>query len=342
MSRARRLPSGNWRVNQYIGKDGNGKRIYKSFTAETKRAAELAAAEYVAGCKRNPTSITVGDAIDRYIESKSAILSPTTIRGYKTIRKHHLQKLMPIRLDSLTRETIQRAINDESLNSGAKTVSNVYGLLIAAITMQNPDAHFHITLPRRIKRLKYDLPTAEDVIKAVHGSPIELQVLLAMCLCLRMSEVRAVRKSAVDGDRLRIDQVIVPVNGEQIVKQLAKTDATRRYVKLPPFLKEAIMASETDYLTELTGQAIYARFVRLMKKAGFDGVRFHDLRHIAASDMHRLGITDRVAAERGGWSGTQTMQRVYQHSFTEDRESADRVVSEYYERILEKIENEDA
>lgn len=340
MSRARRLPSGNWRVNQYIGKDGNGKRIYKSFTAETKRAAELAAAEYVAGCKRSASSITVGDAIDRYIECKSAILSPTTIRGYRVIRKHHLTKLMPIRIDSLTREMVQKAINDESMTSGAKTVSNVYGLLTAAVTMQNPELHFHITLPRKVKRLKNDLPTAEDVIRATKGSPIEIQVMLAMCLCLRMSEVRAVRKSAVHGDKLSIDRVIVPVNGVQVVKSLAKTDATRRYVKLPSFLKDAIMASETDYLTTLTGQAIYARFVRLMKKAGFDGVRFHDLRHIAASDMHRLGITDRVAAERGGWAGTQTMQRVYQHTFSTDRESADKIVSDYYEKIINEINKE--
>ena len=46
MAKARKLPSGNWRTKIYIGKDSDGKNIYKSFTAETKKESEYMAAEY--------------------------------------------------------------------------------------------------------------------------------------------------------------------------------------------------------------------------------------------------------------------------------------------------------
>lgn len=46
MATAKKLPSGNYRVNLYIGKGVDGKRKYKSFTAPTKKAAEYLAAQY--------------------------------------------------------------------------------------------------------------------------------------------------------------------------------------------------------------------------------------------------------------------------------------------------------
>ena len=339
MATAKKLPSGSWRVNLYVGKDPNGKRVYKSFTAPTKREAEFIAAEFVAKKKRPVGRMTVGEAIDRYIESKDGVLSPTTVNGYRNLRANHLGALMSIQLDRLTREDVQREVNREAKQFSAKTVINAHGLLAAALAMHNPDFVLRTTLPRKVRQLKRNLPTSEDVIRAVHGSPVELPVLLAMCLCLRLSEVRGVRRSAVEGNLLRIDRVIVTVRGAHIEKELAKTDATRRYVELPPHLRDMILASETEYITELTGRAIYGRFVNAMRKAGFDGVRFHDLRHISASDMHARGIPDRVAAERGGWSGTQTMQQVYQHTFSQDRRKADQIMSDYYEELLDATQN---
>lgn len=57
--------------------------------------------------------------------------------------------------------------------------------------------------------------------------------------------------------------------------------------------------------------------------------------------MHRLGLPDRVAAERGGWSGTQTMKAVYQHSFSEDRMKADQIICDYYEKMVSEQDDGD-
>lgn len=46
MPKAKKLPSGNYRCRVFSHTDSEGKKIYKSFTAPTKRQAELLAVEW--------------------------------------------------------------------------------------------------------------------------------------------------------------------------------------------------------------------------------------------------------------------------------------------------------
>lgn len=333
MATAKKLPSGSWRVRAYIGKDAEGNHIYKSFTAPTKKQAEFLAAEFLTKKRALPESMTVGEAIDRYIASKDGVLSPSTIDSYKRKRRTRLQSIMNIRLNKLTREDVQKAVNDDAKRMSAKSVIDSHGLLSSALKMFAPDFVLRTTLPRKVKPLKRDLPTSADVMRVVEGDEIELPVLLALCLCLRISEVRGLKKTDIHGDCVLIQRVIVTVSGKHIEKELPKTDATRRIEKLPPFICDMMLSIDGDYITQLSGQALYKRFTRRMAKAGFPGVKFHDLRHISASDMHAQGISDRVASERGGWAGTQTMREVYQHSFAPDRIAADEKMIAFYEGI---------
>ena len=65
MPTAKKLPSGSWRVQVYSHRDGSGKRHYESFTAPTKKAAELQALEWSNQSDRKKQSqITVGEAIE--------------------------------------------------------------------------------------------------------------------------------------------------------------------------------------------------------------------------------------------------------------------------------------
>ena len=90
MPKAVQLPSGSWRVSVMV----QGQRV--SITAATKRQAEQEAAAVKIGAKSAPSKndMTVGSAIDRYIESKDTVLSPSTVNGYRKLRKSVLQDLM--------------------------------------------------------------------------------------------------------------------------------------------------------------------------------------------------------------------------------------------------------
>ena len=162
MAKARKLPSGSWRVQCYAGKNAEGKNQYRSFTRPTKKEAEYEAALFAMHYKeisRDSTAMTLAEAMDKYIASKDGILSPSTIRGYDIIRKNHLKGLMDIRLNRLTPALIQEAINQEAkpyIDKNGKTrtpspksVRNIHGLLTAVLGEYCPGLRLNTTLPQK-------------------------------------------------------------------------------------------------------------------------------------------------------------------------------------------------
>lgn len=333
MAKAKKLPSGSWRVLLYVGTDENGKKKRKSITAATRKEAELLAAQYLNNRREEPAEMTVGKAIDKYIESKSNILSPTTISGYRGIRRNNLQSLMDIKLADITRQAVQQAINHDAVSLSPKSISNAYGLLSAALGVYAPDFNCKVTLPKKQKKIK-ELPKPEEVFNAIKGTEIELPCLLAMWLSLRMSEVRGLRKSDIQNGKIIIQNSVVTADGKRVEKSATKTYDSTRIEDLPQYISDLINKVETEYITELSGQAIYKRFVRLLDKNGLPHMTFHDLRHLNASVMLQLGVPDKYAMERGGWSTTSTLKSVYQHTFSEEREAVNRKINEYFENIV--------
>ena len=85
MAKAKKLPSGNWRVQASVVIDGN--LIRRSFTDTDKGRAELAAKEWQVKQEELSTheNITLSVAFERYIAAKENVLSPSTIKAYKII-----------------------------------------------------------------------------------------------------------------------------------------------------------------------------------------------------------------------------------------------------------------
>ena len=63
--------------------------------------------------------------------------------------------------------------------------------------------------------------------------------------------------------------------------------------------------------------------------------RFHGLRHTNASVMLSLGIVDKVAMARGGWSTDITMKQIYQHVFQRDKDIAGGKVDLFFQAIAD-------
>lgn len=340
MAKATKLPSGKWRVLVYAGKDETGKRKYKSFTAPTQRKAERAALEWQENYQLinfDHTNLTVGSAIDRYIEQKGHILSPSTIAGYRRIRRNCLQELMNIRLNRLTPDDVQKAVNHMAAASSPKYVRNAYGLLTAVLHDLLPAFPTRITLP--VPRPQILIPAEEytsEIFAAVKGTVIELPVLLAAWLSLRMSEVRGIRWTAIDGDILTINTAIVDCDGRAVEKGTKNTSSTRQ-LRIPSYIMELIhkQPHTSEFVITLSGQAIYKRFVRICEKAGLPHFRFHDLRHINASVMLALGIPDKYAMERGGWKTDRTLKSVYQHTWENRRTEIDNQIDDYFNHLMQ-------
>ena len=340
MATAKQLPSGSWRVRVY----DNELKKQVSFTSNLpgkagKAEAELMAREYQLGRKRRKEQgKTVGECADEYIAMKKNILSPATIAGYEKERRNSLADLCEIHLAELSATMIQAHFNKLSLTKSAKTVHNAHGLLVSVLKVYAPEIQLHTTLPKVQKRIK-QLPPVKDVLAAIIGTEIELPCLLAMWCSLRMSEIRGAKKTDIVDGVLTVRDTVVTVNGEHIEKHSTKTIESTRQIMLPERVIRLIEAlpPEQDYLTLLSGQAIYKRFVRLLEANALPPMTFHDLRHMNASIMLALGIPDKYAMERGGWSSDHIMKQVYQHTFSAERQAADAKIDDYFNTVLATI-----
>jgi len=349
MSKATKLPSGSWRVRVYDYTDENGKRHYKSFTYKNKSDAEYYAKKYKKEKPSEKADITVGDAIDKYIDL-CGTLSPTTVARYKKMRVYGFPHLMDKSVNDLDDVAMQSAINIEARRSkkrtgdtlSPKTVKNEYGLISSSLkTICNKT--FNVKLPK-VQTKPKELPSPEAVISLLRGTEIELPCLLAMWLSFSMSEIRGFKCSSVRNGYIYVDQVIVDVDGLPTEKKDAKVDSRNRKQAIPKHIMDLIQQQETwvNYtatgkdgpLVNLTQRQIYKPFVRLMEKNGID-MTFHDLRHMFASVMlTKLQIPEKVVQDEGGWSTPHVMKKVYSNTFSDSRKIADKKRDAYFESLL--------
>lgn len=343
MAKAKQLPSGSWRVQVY---DGDLKKTV-SFTSKLpgkagKNEAELFAREYQLGRKRKKLlGKTVGECIDSYIDSKENVLSPKTIYVYRQIRRNHLGPLCDKPVSDITNQEIQILVNDLSLKHSAKTVRNAHSLLVSVLNVYHPDFRVRTTLPKKQKIIK-QLPPAPEVLAAVLGSDIELPCLCAVWLGMRMSEIRGAKRSDIRDGVLHIHSTIITVGGQNIEKESTKTTDSTRLIALPERIQELVQAlpPEQEYLTTFAGVTIYKKFIRLIEEAGLPRMTFHDLRHLNASVMLALGVPDKYAMERGGWSSPSVMKSVYQHTFSAERQAVDDKINTYFNGVLDSISHD--
>lgn len=328
--KAVKLPSGQWRVQVMVER----KRV--SVTAPTEKEAVAKAAAIKAGmaqAAKRPEALTVGEAIDRYIESKNTVLSPATVAGYKRIRQNALQGIMDMKLTALTQEKIQREVNAMAKDKSPKSVRNAHGLLSATLAEYLPGMVLRTTLPQK-RRYEAAIPSDEDIEKILevsNGTKMELPILLAVWLGLRASEIRGITWDCVSGDILHVKQAVV--QGEDGPKlKGTKTYSGDRKIRLPEYIRSLIEVQphNSDYVVCLSGQAMYKRFSRLCEKVGLPHYRFHDLRHANASIMLALNVPDKYAMERMGHATNNMLKTVYQHTMKSKQDEVADLVDSYF------------
>ena len=336
IARAVQLPSGNWNVKVFAGLDRNGKRIRKSITAPTRWEAERLAEEFVENEKEDKSKFTVAQALDEYIDLKRNVLSPATIHGYEIIRRNRLQSLMRLDINEVNSVNMQRAINEDSLKSSNKSLNSAKSLIMTALKFHGVKPEIEVTLPPK-KRVIRTLPSPEQVISAIRGSDIELACILAAWLSLRVSEVRALRFDDVHGNEIHVHSSKVCLSGRDYIRDVNKTYKSTRVLEAPEYIlnliKKVPHKSGSDFIVDMDYQNLRRKFKRLMEEHGIK-MRFHDLRHLNASVMLKLGVPDKYAMERGGWSTNSTLKSIYQHTFSDERKNVDIIIDNYFNGLV--------
>lgn len=338
------LPSGMWRCRVSVG----GKRV--TVIEETPELAHAKALAMKAGLvqdhqdreEERKGNITLSAAIDAYIANRENLLSPSTINGYKEIKRNRFKSLMDMKVRDIETFDLQQAINKDAETVSCKTIKNALGL-VASVIQEYKDINFkRLRLPRekRTEHAFLDDKGMIDLFDAIRGSDVEIPILLAVWLGLRRSEILGLCWDCVDFTEKKVHvkrTYLKDKDGGYVLVENTKTAASTRTLDCPDYILSKLAVykptKRNGRIFTMHPNTIYKVMKNICEAHGIDFVGVHGLRHTNASVMLSLGIVDKVAMARGGWSTDITMKSVYQHVFADDKKAANVLVDTYFSGV---------
>lgn len=215
---------------------------------------------------------------------------------------------------------------------------------------RNPAAAVDLPASRGYDVRALAVDHARAVLDAVRGDRLEPLVTLALATGLRQGEALALTWADVDldGAQLMVRRTLYR-SGGQVMLAEPKTRRSRRTVTLPAFAvtalrrqrdwfksQERLLAAEAWHeggyvFTTRIGTPMHSGDVtralqRRLLASGLPRMRFHDLRHGAATLLLAQGVHPRVVMETLGHSTIAVTMNVYSHVVPAlQREAADRL-----------------
>ena len=256
--------------------------------------------------KKAPPSITLGDAIDSYIDNNCNTLSPATIRGYRNIRKNRFKDYMSVPYSSIN---YQEMVNTEVPLCSPKTLSNAFALVKSSLKAYNfypPEVNMPQVITPDLLFLDYEqIPV---FLEAIKDKPGELASILALH-SLRMSEILAITSDDVVDDVITVNKALVRNDDNVYVYKTTKTVLSTR--RIPVMIPRLTMLLHEGRLVTTTPVGIERQIQRACASAGLPYIGCHGLRRSFASLAFHLKWDERSIMEVGGWSNMQTVHKVY-------------------------------
>lgn len=323
----RQLPSGAWTIQLRA----EGQSVTEATAALCTAKAKAIRAGFLEA-KKNAPKMTVKEMLESYIDKRRAVRSPSTIHGYETIVKTRFPDVMDADINTVD---WQNAINAEAKKCGAKTLSNAWGFVHAAMK-EAGIAPPNVALPQRIKK---DLPWLDYqqisvFLDAVRGTSGELGALLALH-SLRRSEILALTVGKIDREKqiIRVEGAVVRGSDGMVKKEANKSTAGRREVPIMiPRLLELIpenVPDDTPLITCKPG-TIYDRINTTCEKAGLPLVGVHGLRRSFASLAYHLKWDMLTTMRIGGWDNPEVVTEIYTKLAAQDVNEHVEKMRDYY------------
>ena len=326
-----------WRVRYH---DDLGKHRTLSFQTKTK--AERYRREVEQSLDRgtyvdpSASQVPFEEFATRWLRS-APDLKPRTFENYDGIIRNHLtpavgmtplSRLRPEHFRDLIRDRQECGLSDSTVRRIVRVASTILRAAVSdRILTTNPVDG--VRLPRETVREMRFL-TGEELVQLVDAVQPHYRtyVLTAGVLGARSGELRGLHPTRLNllKGQVQITEQLEELDGS-LQRATPKTAASTRTVTIPRFLiadleEQLSKRSSTDYVfTTRDGMPIRAsNFNRRVwqpatASAGFAGLRFHDLRHTAASLAIAVGAHPKAIQERLGHSSiTVTLDR-YGHLF---------------------------
>ncbi len=293
-------------------------------------------------------------------------VKPNSYKHYRAvIRTHLVPALGHISVQKLTAAKVQ-AFYTQKLNEGAKprTVIAIHAVLHRALE----DAVKWSLIPRNVTKLvslphaeRYEAQTltveqASKLLETARGSRVEALLLVAITTGMRRGELLALHWDDVDLENgvLYVRRTMSKIVGYGYKESEPKTRTGRRKVVLPGVaieaLKEHRLRQEQARLE--AGEKWHERgivfsnkyggffdpdrllliFDKVLREAGLPHMRFHDLRHSAATILLTSGVHPKVVQERLGHSTIAMTLDVYSHVLPSIQQEAADKIDEMFKR----------
>jgi integrase len=290
---------------------------------------------------------SVGQFLEHWLSTAKPSIRPKTYTSYEgTVRLHLTPILGRLDLRKLSPVHVQDLLTAKAA-AGLSPTTVRYILLVLRIALSQAERWSMVSRnvatlvdPPRVARREVPVLTIQQcraLLVAARDHRFEAAYVLALGLGLRRGEVLGLRWQDVDLDvaRLVVRGALQRVPGEGILRVETKTARSVRVVTLPGVcvgalrrrrvhqIQERFVAGrawvESGYVltsgvgSPLDGEAVTRALHRLLADAGLPSLRFHDLRHGAATLLLSQGVAARVVMDVLGHSQISTTQNVYQH-----------------------------
>lgn len=331
-------PQGRWRVRWYSLSGQHPSRTFDSkHEAETFLSDVLRDQRHGIDIAVSEKTLRLKDLSDEWWAVVENSVKPRTAERYLShlrIIEQHLGSLPLIALDY---RRVQGFVTDLQRRYRPRTVTHTYAVLALMLKHGQRLGYIQKAVPKpvlpRITKPRLTIPTKEQVDRLAECSDARFHaaVLLAGYGGLRQGEVLALHRGDVhvSDSYILVHQARNKTTG---AIESTKTDNARR-VYMPARLSECVVEHLDEYDTELLFPATVSSFqkswVRARKAAGVPTVRFHDLRHSAASlYIHAGWSPTQVAAQLGHADPAMTL-RVYSHLWPQSYDDALRKIDEH-------------
>ncbi|MCM1543588.1 MAG: site-specific integrase [Blautia sp.] len=326
-----------------IEKRGSGYRIRKMYKGQmytvsfdykpTQKEAMQAMAAELDKVQTRYRSMTFRAAAEEYLASKRNVLSPATIRGYRSAMRTISESFQDGNVHDITAMDIQKEINRLTEEHSPKTVRNYHGFISAVLGTFCPNLKLNTTLPQKVRKEPY-IPSDRDIqqlLAYAKGSQFEIPIILA-CYGLRRSEICALTPDDIDGDVVRISKAKVLDDETRWVNKATKTTASTREIIIPLETAEQIRIQGYVYKGHPNSITVY--LAKAEDRLGIPRFSLHKLRHYFASKMSALNVPEADIMRMGGWETDHVMKSVYRHSMMEIEENAKREAAEKLRNAL--------
>lgn len=281
---------------------------------------------------------------------------PKTAQQYEQIANQYIAPVIGrIKLRELRPDHIQ-ALYNANLGEGksTRTILLIHAVLHRSLNQalswgliaRNPvDGTTHPKIRRKEMKTLTD-SQVRDLIRAVKGSRFEALYLLAVSTGLREGELLGLKWSDLDWTtrRLQVQRQLQRLRGSGLVFSEPKSQAGKRAVFLSTTVISRLKSHRViqAYLRLFAGEHwqekdlvfpstigtpwdprnLYKHFKILLKEAKLPDIRFHDLRHTAATLMLQQGIHPKVVQERLGHADISLTLNTYSHVLLDIQEEA--------------------